>query len=277
MAGLIEKSVNLIPWWLRDHIRKIPFLAWLQRRLFNLLLANKSFDYQINAGPAKGLWMAIAMPDDKLIWTGTWEKVVGETMARLVPQQGVCLDIGSHRGFMAGIMALNGAKAVYCFEPMPENIKHLQRFKQLNAKLPLHLKPYAVGGRQGEASFSIMNDNSMGKLADSSFQSGRDHQQEITVQVRRLDDLVRVGEIEPPHLMKVDVEGAEMEVLEGAVETIEQHLPIMIVEVHTMDLAVACDAWLKARGYQVEVLERGEPLDATVPYTLFHLLGMPPA
>ncbi|ABK44930.1 methyltransferase FkbM family [Magnetococcus marinus MC-1] len=275
MAGWLEKSVNLIPWWMRDHIRKIPLLAWLQRRFFARFLAGRHFDYQINAGPAKGLWMPISLPTDKLIWTGTYEKVVGEKMGRLTPTQGVCLDIGSHRGYMAGIMALHGAAQVHCFEPMPDNITHLQRLQQLNPELPLYVQPYAMGNRQGDARFAIMPESSMGKLSDSSFQVEAAHVTEINVAVRRVDDLVAEGVVMIPQLIKVDVEGAELEVLAGAQQTIEQNRPIMVIEVHSSALAVECQAWLQERGYRVEVLETGAVYDPTQPYRLCHLLGLP--
>jgi hypothetical protein len=50
----------------------------------------------------------------------------------------------------------------------------------------------------------------------------------IEVRTEQLDDCLPVGYV--PHLIKIDVEGAEQQVLEGAVGTIRLHKPIVIFE-----------------------------------------------
>ena len=167
----LQQIVNLIPWWLRDNIRHIPFLKQLQQWIFNRFLSGRSFVYCINAGPAKGLLFPIHLPEDKLYWTGTWEKQISKALAAAIPSGGICYDIGCHRGFMAGIISLAGAQRVYCFEPNPKNIVHLERLVELNPKLALKILPLAVGETNGTAHFSDMPESSMGKLKDSPFQT----------------------------------------------------------------------------------------------------------
>ena len=51
----------------------------------------------------------------------------------------------------------------------------------------------------------------------------------------RLDDYVTANRLKPA-LIKIDVEGAEHEVLKGAAETMKTHRPVLVVEVHSFAL-----------------------------------------
>jgi FkbM family methyltransferase len=276
MTNLLTNSVNLVPWWLRDRIRRIPLIAGLQRSFFNFFLAGKEFDYEISAGPAKGLMFPIKLPDDKLIWTGTWEKEIAEVIAENVQKRTVSYDIGSHRGFMAGIMALAGASQVYCFEPNPENIEHLSMLRKLNPDLNLKVLDYAVSDKDGMAEFSIMPESSMGKLSESSFQSGVDNEGKIQVKVKALDNLIENGEIEMPGFVKIDVEGAEYSVLQGARKLIEKCWPTFVIELHSFNLANDCKKFLDDYGYSSRIIQNGIDLQQEQTFSVCHLLATKP-
>jgi hypothetical protein len=61
-----------------------------------------------------------------------------------------------------------------------------------------------------------------------------------------------------PDVVKIDVEGAEVQVLEGMRETLERHRPALICEVHGTAPEV-CD-FLESRGYQLNALEAVESI-----------------
>jgi len=273
MSNLFNKSVDLVPWWLRDHIRKIPLIAAMQRVFFNLFLAGKEFPYKISAGPAKGLNFPIKLPDDKLIWTGTWEKAIAQAIADNITEDKVSYDIGSHRGFMAGIMALAGSKTVYCFEPNPENIIHLDTIKKLNSNLDLRVLPYAVSDKDGQAEFSIMPESSMGKLSESSFQKDEATNSSIHVTMKSLDSLIASGETDIPQFIKIDVEGAEYDVLQGAVQLIDQHQPVFVIELHSFELAHSCTDFLTSKGYKSHIIQPDIDLNNEASFSVCHLLA----
>jgi FkbM family methyltransferase len=272
---LLSRSVDLIPWVLRDKIRNVPGLAALQRIILRWTLDGKEFSHLINAGPAAGLRMRIRMPDDKLYWTGTWENDVTLRMVELVRSGSVCYDIGGHRGFMAGIMALRGARTVYCFEPNPDNAREVQELARLNPHLNIVLMACAVGAQDGVACFSVMPQSSMGKLATSTFQFGAEHTGEIEVQVRSLDSLVLAGEIEPPAFVKIDIEGAELAALQGAAALIKRHRPRLLIEVHSFELVEGCRSWLSERGYELSTVERGRTASSEADFSVCHVVAVP--
>ena len=272
---MLNKSVDYIPWWLRNKIRYIPGLAGIQRLIVNLLMSGKTFEYKISAGPAKGLVFPVTLPFDKQYWTGTWEKEVSETIFQNVVGDKPCLDIGSHRGFMAGIMALAGASKVYCFEPNPVNVKLLEKLKLLNPKLNMIIKPFAIADRSGVSEFSVLPETSMGKLSISTFQQEALTKETKTVDIRSLDELLGKGEIDPPSLVKIDVEGAELLVLIGAKKIIEKYSPVFIIELHTYQLAHQCIDLLNEYNYKINLIQRDAILSEERQFKVCHILATP--
>jgi FkbM family methyltransferase len=268
-------SVNLVPWWLRDRIRSLPGVAKLQRAIVRSALDGAEFIHRINAGPAAGLCMRIRMPDDKLYWTGTWEYDVTSRIAELVTSDSICYDIGGHRGFMAGVMARNGARTVYCFEPNPVNVSKVEQLAGLNPDLNIVLMSCAIGAKDGIAPFSLMPETSMGKLATSPFQSDAERTSEIEVEVRSLDSLLLGGEIEPPAFVKIDIEGAELAALQGAATLIKQHRPILLIEVHSFELLECCRSWLSERGYKLSIVEQAKAASSEADFRVCHIVAMP--
>ncbi len=82
-----------------------------------------------------------------------------------------------------------------------------------------------AGAEAGELRFSVYED-----LVGSSFLSGGPAGSERTVPVITIDSLFADGEIPPPVLAKLDVQGFELEALKGAAESLEK-IEVVILEV----------------------------------------------
>ncbi|MGZ5074511.1 MAG: FkbM family methyltransferase [Usitatibacter sp.] len=257
MKSFLRSSVNAIPLGVRSRIRFVPGLARLQRWIVTRFLSNDPFLHTINAGPASGLRFEVTLPGDKAIWAGTYEMEFAQAIAGGVKRGGVCYDIGGYRGFMSGTMALAGASKVVVFEPLPGNQRALQRLCELNPALDIELKRMAVGNQDGTIPLRVSPDASMGKLATSGFQADAPIVDEIDVAVARLDSLVRGKAIPPPDLIKIDVEGAELDVLRGAGEVLASSKPLVFLEAHSASLEEECARELERLGYDVRRLEPG--------------------
>lgn len=258
---LLQRSVDFVPGRLRGSIRRLPLVAPLQRAFVARVLSSEEFEYRISAGPAKGLLFPISLPQDKMIWTGMLEFAFASRLHAAVRPGDVCFDIGSHRGYMAGVMAIAGAREVHCFDPNPENAGHLRRLGRLNSGYDLRVHECALGERDGTSEFFLMPESSMGKLAESSFQAEVAHRGAVTVPVHCIDSLTGKGELPAPQLIKVDVEGAELAVLHGGRETIVKHRPTVFLEYHTPELRRQCSEWLVELGYVIESLGEGSAPD----------------
>jgi FkbM family methyltransferase len=270
---LIQYSVNLLPWQIRSWIKHIPVVSQLQRWFFERFLAGQEFIHTINAGPAKGLRYPISLPQDKGIWTGTYETNFALALVNSVQAGDICYDIGAYRGFFSGILALAGAKLVVMFEPLPENCTQLQHLIETNPQLPLKLESMAVGDQDGEIEFNVMPEASMGKIQTSPFQLEVEGERRLQVPIYKLDNLVISSKLPPPKVMKIDVEGAEMQVLQGASEVLKMYHPSLYIEAHSHELSDDCNQFLTGLGYKhITVLETGLPPNPKCDPEICHLI-----
>jgi FkbM family methyltransferase len=253
---MIRASVNALPYGARPLIRDIPVIAAVQRWLIARTLGKKSFVHRINAGPAKGLLFEVMLPMDKPVWAGTYEAEFATAIADAVSPGDVCYDVGAYRGYLTGIMALAGASKVYAFEALPKNQTALHRLCDLNPNLPIEVVRSAIGNFDGIGELLIMPDSSMGKLASSSFQTEAPPLGSLPMTIRMLDTFVDAERILRPNVVKIDVEGAELQVLEGSRRIIQSFRPIIFLEVHSEALELVCSEELRMLGYSARRLGR---------------------
>ena len=98
----------------------------------------------------------------------------------------------------------------------------------------------------------------------------------LVVPVRTADSVVRDDAARTPHVIKIDVEGAELLVLHGAAEILRTFRPTMIVEVHSAKLAFEVTQWLQAQGYEVHVLADLAPSRVLLAASFTHSSFSPP-
>jgi FkbM family methyltransferase len=261
---IVIKAVDCIPFYWRTKIKNIPVLKQIQSFLMAQLVNDQIFVATISAGPAKGLVFPVQMPQDKLMWIGTWEIDFAEALKNTIMPGWVCYDIGAYKGYYAGVMALKGASEVFVFEPMPVNATIIENLIDLNASLPIRLQKMAVSNTCGEAVFKLMPDDTMGKLEKSTFQQEEQELNQLAVQCITLDEMVKNG-IPEPDFIKIDVEGSEEFVLKGAVELLKSKRPYLMIEIHSPEIGKRCMEILKNYYSKIIVFETGLTPDKGTP------------
>jgi FkbM family methyltransferase len=160
------------------------------------------------------------------------------------------IDAGANRGQFAVFAARRFPHAaLICFEPLPEPGARLRRAVGNLGRLKLW--DVALGAANEEAEFhvSAADDSSsllpIGQRQREAF-PGTGERTITRVQVRRLDDLLQPGELIAPVLLKIDVQGGELAVLQGA-EGILPSIEAVLVEVSFVELyagqALADEIW----------------------------------
>ena len=135
-----------------------------------------------------------------------------------------CIDVGAYRGRMlVEIVRVAPYGRHIAYEPLPHAHKYLvDHFPSVDVRLA------AVSNEEGEISFTyVKNEPAYSGFRERSL-SERRQVEKLTVRTETLDRNLPVGYI--PALIKVDVEGAERQVFEGAIETISKYKPIIIFE-----------------------------------------------
>jgi FkbM family methyltransferase len=181
---LINRALALLPWSIRGHVKHIPGIAQLQRFIVSKALDGKEFAHLVEAGPAKGVTFLVRMPEDKGIWTGTYEHGFAGRLAAAVRPGVVAYDIGSWHGFFAGVMAAQGASIVHVFEPLPANADRIRKLVELNPQKRIVLHACAVGDRDTHMDLMVMPETSMAKLEQSRFQPEATSATRVRVAVR---------------------------------------------------------------------------------------------
>lgn len=186
---------------------------------------------------------------------GTSEPLVQDTLKDLVKSGMVVYDIGANVGFFTVLLGrLVGARgAVYAFEPVAETAKATRHNAELNGFAHVTVIAAAVGRQQGTVKLALREESTWAKFADEKSTGPT-----MEVPLVAIDGLVDDGTIKPPQLIKIDVEGAELEVIEGMRRTLAAHRPIILCEMHGKNEAFA--KLMEELNYEVRAVETNEPL-----------------
>ena len=135
--------------------------------------------------------------------------------------------------------------AVYAFEPLERNLAYLRKHVLLNKLQNCTIVEQAIGNREGERSFSAIG----GDFCAAKFSPDG----EVSVPTTTLDTCIYGAKrFRPPDVLKIDVEGAEFEVLQGAARALSEFCPTIFVEIHGTQLHADCREFLLGKGYRIE-------------------------
>ena len=151
-------------------------------------------------------------------------------ISNLVKKNQNSIDIGANLGLFTFFMS-RASKHVFAFEPNPYPLENLKDLVDSNVTI----LPIALGNNDGPVEIKIPHhrkgwSSNGASLASKEINDGKI----LNIQCRKLDSL----NIENIGLIKIDVEGFEIEVIRGAKDTILKNKPVMIIEneiVHTKD------------------------------------------
>jgi FkbM family methyltransferase len=143
------------------------------------------------------------------------------------------LDLGAHQGLYTILSAkrVGPRGKVYAFEPSSRERRILRQHVWLNFCTNVAIQPLALGNEDGECELFVVNGTQTGcnSLRPPVVFSGTTPQ---PVRIARLDDWLDRQQIGTVDFIKLDVEGAELDVLKGAVRLLErQPRPVILAEV----------------------------------------------
>ena len=166
-------------------------------------------------GPAAGVVMNIDFAHQARMFFGLYEMELAPYLRRLVRPGSRCFDVGAHVGYHSLMFARLSRQPVVAFEPDAAAALRLRENLALN-RFDIRLVPLAVGAADGDKTISL------DRAAATHF---------------------------VPDLVKIDIEGGEVDALAGAARLLQTRRPHLIVETHGLDLERSCAARLGACGY----------------------------
>lgn len=144
------------------------------------------------------------------------------------------IDIGAHLGQYGVLMSSRCGQTgnVFCFEPDPDALQGLLANLALNPQVkPPTIVKAACSDTNGTTFFYTQGGNSQSSLAESALPVGRPTSK-IQVQTFRLDDWYIENRIAEPKLIKIDTEGAEINVLRGMPNILRDSKATIVCELH---------------------------------------------
>lgn len=155
-----------------------------------------------------------------LYTSGFFDLIVSEAVWRLIEKGDQVIDVGANIGYMTSLMASRVGKSgkVTAFEPHPLTFKELvhnvQNFMNYYDVNNIDIYQLAVSNKSGTDFLNVSNPDPAFAAINRENNAWEDPKSNIEVSVTRLDDIF--DETEKISLIKIDVEGHEMSVLEGA-------------------------------------------------------------
>jgi FkbM family methyltransferase len=225
---------------LRRWVRRYP--AYLLGRTPRL--------HRIPWGPLRGWRVFMSWDISPRMWLGMDEPWIVRLVTTLVAPGAVVYDLGAHIGYTTLLMAKQVGRAgkVHAFEILPSLAEgFLRRSVEGNGLSQVSIHVSGLADAPAELDLAA-GPTLMVSLGSRRAQTGRLER----CAVRPLDVLRQDLSLPAPALIKMDIEGAEVAALAGAVETLKATRPLLIVEFHSVDLLRRGLAFLARLGYRFE-------------------------
>jgi hypothetical protein len=180
---------------------------------------------RIHFGTARGLDFAIDFDRHLRFYLGLYETELTPWLERFATAGVVAYDVGADVGYQALVIARLTQTSVVAFEPRADAAAQIERHYALN--------------RDRIGQVSVVR-QPVGASANADITS--------------LDVFVEHSETGPPGLLLIDVDGGELEVLQGAARLLAKTKPHLLIETHSVALERDCLAALRGAGYDPVVV-----------------------
>jgi FkbM family methyltransferase len=231
-------------------------LNLLKTIIRRVVLPKRRVWLQVQKGLSQGMWMRLVLPEGARYWHGEHDPEMERALQTAVWAGAAVYDIGAHFGYFAlGVARLVGDTGrVVAFEGDPDNVVCLRENvskNELEARLlVVHAAVWSNTSGDGISFRRGVEPRAQGGVEADESRPVAGNAELIRVPVITLDDFVaRGGPV--PNVIKIDVEGGEHAVFEGAAELFANGRPLVIAEVHHVQAAEQIGRWLEAHQYRV--------------------------
>ena len=193
---------------------------------------------------------------------GTYETHVVTAMRAHVHAGMVAYDIGAHVGYLTLTLSrlVGQSGTVVAIEADPRNRSMLERNIAANRAANVRVVPRVVSDAVGAMPFATFSMySSVSHIADKGTPGDAEV---LEVPSTTLDELVYGGAYPTPEFVKIDVEGAEVRVFQGAMRMLQEAKPIIIAEARRRTTLNGLIRLAEPHGYHAQVLANNSKLAA---------------
>jgi FkbM family methyltransferase len=215
---MLRSTLSRTPFVLRKWIYASPRLHSLASKASKAIYRDDSWQWcRITGGVAEGLWIEAQPRTQKFLVAGAHEPAVERALVAHAAG-GTIWDVGAHIGYFV-LVSLRQGSTVLAIEPDPANAQRIRAALARN-HLDATVVEVAVGAREGRAQLDVGAESSTSRISTRG----------TSVVMTTLDALYE--QHGAASLVKIDVEGLEGEVLQGAERLLTEAKPLLVIELH---------------------------------------------
>ena len=158
---------------------------------------------------------------------GEWEPHIAKTCQRLLRTSDIFFDIGANAGCISldTRASLGEDVRMYLFEPQPSLSSSIRKSITINRFKNIHVLEVLLGNHDGMGELYLTSHAIHASMIprEAAFDK-------IVLPICKVDTLVASGRCPPPDIIKMDTEGAELQILEGMRQTLVEHSPTILFE-----------------------------------------------
>ncbi len=208
-----------------------------------LRVAKKLYDYQ--SAEINGIDLVAPLQDDglvcfintkdligwKIFFLGEYEAGTNRALSKYIKKGDVVIEAGANLGSETLLLSrmVGDGGHVYGFEPNPYTFERLSINVAINELKNVNVYDIAIGEKDGEISFNIYPKGFCNPGMSSKYMA-TSQTRKITVQQQTLDSFVAAKGISKVDFIKMDIQGAEMDLLNGAHVTLSTYKPTIFTE-----------------------------------------------
>lgn len=237
--------------WLYDHLLRplLWFFFHLERRPIVITAAGPS-------GNRFDMWLSW---QSHIVYTlGIYEPQLIRLIRAAVKPGDFCVDVGAHLGYLTLFLSqlLGDSGRIASFEPVPENFSVLKENLRINRTRNVVVHEAALSDSSGTITLSCMSQQSLSWTPSAVARSSSAGVSTVlSCNAVSLDDFLASAD-RMPRLIKIDVEGAELLVLRGAIKTLSSAGPLIFLEIHSWGSPASKEVleFLEQCGYSSEIV-----------------------
>jgi FkbM family methyltransferase len=203
----------------------------IKKRSLNL---NESQIIEVNNCKIKTLPNDKGISSELLIY-GNHEPLTTQIISEELSEGMNCVDIGSNIGYYALLESKKIGKLgkVWAIEPSPENFSALKYNIKLQENKNIQAFNFAIGDKNGKIEFIISKKSNWSKVKEEKDLLNQDDDI-IKVSLKTLDLFSEENNLKQIGLLRMDVEGYENKIIDGATQFLKKFKPKIMIEIHMM-------------------------------------------
>jgi len=235
-------------------LNNFPAFRKLAHWFFHMYYRDKGV-YKILKGPLKDKKWYFRRGTSLWIPLGSYEDETAAWLQKKIQNNSIFLDVGANLGYFSLLASYHiSLGKIIAFEPVDKNLEILNKNMKLNNVENVEVISKAVADSEGTGRFAVESNGANSHFEDIVLTHAQMKKEKtVEVEITTLDTFCTRNEI-MPDVIKIDVEGAEVKVLNGATKLLKAKKTNWLVSIHSAKLQEDTLRIFEEFGYKTKLM-----------------------